>query len=357
MGAALGRAMAALLAGAALAGVAPGIGAAQPVRATPLGAVDVAGSVMHVRIDDAGARLAIATVRYPEGGLRRDELHCHELGGAGSPPTPVHRLTRDIDDVEAAALSRDGERVAVSCGPDVCILRWGAEAIESRLAAGARRGAIGALAFRPDHGLLVAAQREHKRIVAWDLPQTAAREWAVAGVGERMREAVTPRLHGGPPWVPRWVGISPDGGRIAAIRDDGTVSVWTRAGTAVTSLPGPYHADMDPAFAPDGALLALHPGNGRIAAVDVDTGRVVLAVEDRPSRSVRRAALLLAGRAGYLAVAGSDAVALHAVPSGALAASIPVAEPVWRMAISGDGRLLAVATQHRVTLWRLAPEP
>ncbi len=165
----------------------------------------------------------------------------------------------------------------------------------------------------------------------------------------------TPRFHGRPSWVPRWVGVSPDGQRVASIRDDGTASLWSRTGQSVKVLLLSRYADLDPAFAPDGGLVALRAGDGRLAAVDVESERVLLAVEDPPSRSVRRAALLFGLRGGYLAVSGPDGVVLHTVASGEPAAVLPLPEAVWRIAMSGNGRVVAVATQHRITLWRLTP--
>jgi WD40 repeat protein len=330
---------------------------AQSPGVSALGVIDVAGSVMHVRLDDAGRRVIVSTVRYPEGGLRRDELHLYELAGSGRADGPVYRLTRDIDDVESVALTRDGERIAVGCGPDVCIQRWGAEAIESQLAAGARRGELGSLAFRPDLGLLVAAQRPRMEIIVWELPGATRRESAVASGTERLRESVTIRLHGRPLWTPRWVGISPDGQRVASIRDDGTVSLWSRTGQLVKSFRGPYYGDMDPAFAPDGTLVVLTARDGKLSAVDAESERVLLTVEDRPSRSVRRAALLIGARVSYLAASGTDSVMLHTLTSGAVAATLPVRDPVWRIAMSGDGRVVAVATQHRVSFWSLPTGP
>ena len=305
---------------------------------------------MHVRLDEAGRHVLVSTVRYPDSG-RRDELHLYELAGPGHPP--IHRLTRDIDDVESVALSPDGMRIAVGCGPDVCIQGWGADAIESRLASGAKRRELGSLAFRPDLGLLAAAQRPRMEIIVWELTGGFRREWKVASGAERLREAVTPRLHGSPPWIPRWVGISPDGQRVASIRDDGTVSLWDRTGQLVKSFRGPYYGDMDPAFTSDGALLVPVARDGGISAVDAQSERVIVTVEDRPSRSMRRAALLIGARVSYLAMSGTDGVMLHALPSGTVAAKIPVWDPVWRMAMSGDGRVVIAATQHRVTFWNL----
>jgi len=310
---------------------------------------------MHVRLDDAGARVVVSTVRYPEGGQRRDEIHLYELPDPAHAAAPVHRVTREIDDVESVALSRDGERIAVGCGAGVCIQRWAAEGVESQLDAGARRRELGVLAFRPDLGLLVAAHRPRMEILAWELADATRRKWSVASGAERLKEALTPRFHGGPAWIPRWVGISPNGRRVASIRDDGTVSVWSRDGEAIKSIPGPAHSDMAPAFTPAGALVVLHPRDGRISAVDADFERVLLAVPDRPSTSVRRAALLFGGRAAYLATAGADGVLLNAMSGGALATTIPVKDPVWLMTISGDGRVVAVATQNRVTFWSLGP--
>jgi WD40 repeat protein len=329
---------------------------AEPPGVSALGVIDVAGSVMHLRLDEAGRRVLVSTVRYPEGG-RRDELHLYELAGSGRAEGPVHRLTRDIDDVESVALATDGERIAVGCGPDVCIQRWGAEAIESRLAASSRRRELGSLAFRPDLGLLVAAQRPRMEIIVWDLADGARRQWAVASGSERLQEAFTPRLHGRPLWTPRWVGISPDGQRVASIRDDGTVSLWGRTGQLVKSFRGPYYADMDPAFTLNGALIVLTARDGGLSAVDAESERVLLTVKDRPSRSVRRAALLFGARVGYLAASRTDDVMLHTLPSGAVAATLAVREPVWRLAVSGDGRVVAIATQHRVTFWSLPQDP
>ena len=192
-------------------------------------------------------------------------------------------------------------------------------------------------------------------ILSWELTGNVHRRWAVAGPAERFREWITPRFHGRPSWVPRWVGVSPDGQRVASIRDDGTASLWSRTGQSVKFLLLPRYADLDPAFAPDGGLVALRAGDGRLAAVDVESERVLLAVEDPPSRSVRRAVLLFGLRGGYLAVSGPDGVVLHSIASGEPAAILPLPDPVWRIAMSGNGRVVAVATQHRITLWRLTP--
>jgi len=340
--------------------LAPNASSAPVVRgAALLGAIDVSGSVVHLKLDDAGSRLLISTVRYPEGGRRRDELHLHELagfetpGGSGRTDGPVPRLSREIDDSEAVALSRDGEWFALGCGTGLCIHGWGVGTEPRQLAASARPREIGALALRPDVGLLVAAQRDRMEILSWELTGNVHRRWAVAGAAERFREWITPRFHGRPSWVPRWVGISPDGQRVASIRDDGTVALWSRTGQSVKFLLLPRSADLDPAFAPDGGLVALRAGDGRLAAVDVESERVLLAVEDPPSRSVRRVALLFGLRGGYLAVSGPDGVVLHTVASGEPAAVLPLPDPVWRIAMSGNGRVVAVATQHRITLWRL----
>jgi hypothetical protein len=39
-----------------------------------LGTVEVAATVWHIRLDDAGRRLALSTVRYAENALPRNEL-------------------------------------------------------------------------------------------------------------------------------------------------------------------------------------------------------------------------------------------------------------------------------------------
>jgi WD40 repeat protein len=321
-----------------------------------VGTIDLGGSVTDVRMDISGTRLLVSTVSYPGNGLRLDEAHLYELSDRDSKgdTQPVHVVTWEIDDSVSVSLSPDGERVAASCEGGVCIRRWGAGAIDMRLAAPGRRREIGALALRPERALLVASQRQRMEILVWDLSSGTDRRWAVASPGERLREGVTPRLHGRPPWIPRWVGVAPDGERVASIRDDGTVSLWTRTGQAVKSLRLPSRADLDPAFTPDGRLVAVRVDNGRLAAVDVESERVLVDVEDRGSRSVRGTALLPGAGAAYLATSGPGGVRLHSMSSGELAASVPVPDAVWRLCMSGDGRVLAVALQHRVMLWRVA---
>ena len=321
----------------------------------PVGVIELEGSVFQLSFDDAGRRMIVATVRYPAGELQRNELHLYELPASG---LVVHRLTRDIADAAAVALSPDGEQIALGCGTGVCVHDWGASAIRAELVARGMRREIGALAIRPDAKLVVAAQRTRMELLTWDLDRDLHRSWVVAGVAERAREAVTPRLHGRPSWTPRWVGISPDATRVAAIRDDGTTFLWRRTGETIASAKLTSFADLEPAFAPDGTLLGLRVSiNGRLAAVDVERDREVLSVEDGSGRSVRRAALLLGSRASYLGVSRSEGVVLHALPSGRTAAIVPVPDQVWRIAMNGQGRVVAVATQHRVMLWTLTDSP
>jgi WD40 repeat protein len=323
----------------------------------PLGTIEVAGTVWHLRLDDAGRRLALSTVRYPENELQRNELSLYTLPASGTlAERPVVALTRDIDDAEAMALSPDGDWLAVACGSDVCLHGWGAAGTERRLVGVGRRRELGALALRPDAKLLVAAQRNRMEVLVWDLPDGPRRQWVVASGGERVREWVTPRLHGQPPWTPRWVGVSRDGQRIGSIRDDGTISLWGRDGRSIVSRLLSRYADLEPAFASDDRLVALRVGDRRLNVIDVESERVLLSVTDPPSKSMRRAALLFGRDQGYLAVSSAGGVALHAIPSGEAAAIIPEAEPVWRLAMNGQGRVIAVGTQHRVTIWSLTGE-
>jgi hypothetical protein len=49
-----------------------------------LGTIEVAGTVWHLRLDDAGRRLALSTVRYPENELQRNELSLYTLPASGT---------------------------------------------------------------------------------------------------------------------------------------------------------------------------------------------------------------------------------------------------------------------------------
>ena len=67
----------------------------------------------------------LSTVRYPEGGRRRDELHLRELadfetpGGSGRTDGLVPRLSREIDDSEAVAAARQCASQFPQEGPTV----------------------------------------------------------------------------------------------------------------------------------------------------------------------------------------------------------------------------------------------
>ena len=310
---------------------------------------------MHLTLDDAGRRLLVGTVRYPPGELRRDEAHLYELSDSGA---IAHRRTLNVSDTASLTLAPDGTQLAAGCDSDACLYEWGEALAMRRLPARGRRMEIGALAFRPDLGLLVAAQRQRMELLSWELRDGAHRAWAVASAGERLRETVTPRLHGRPPWIPRWVGISPDGARVASLRDDGTVSLWRRDGQLIKSMAATAYTELEPAFTAAGGLIALRGGDERISAIDADTERVVLAVDAPPSRSYRRAQLCFGSRASYLAVSRPTGVAIHAFPSGAPVSVIPFPDEVWRIAMDGRSGVLALATQHRVTLVRLSvPDP
>src|SRR4030095_135978 len=160
-------------------------GAPQAARGVvPLGTIQGAGTVCHLRLDDAGRRLALSTVRYPENELQRNELSLYTLPASGTlAERPVLALTRDIDDAEAMALSPDGDWLAVACGSDVCLHGWGAAGTERRLVGVGRRRELGALALRPDAKLLVAAQRNRMEVLVWDLPDGPRRPWGGARRG------------------------------------------------------------------------------------------------------------------------------------------------------------------------------
>ena len=277
--------------------------------------------------------------------------------GPRAPEGPVHRLTRDIDDVESAALCPATASGSPWAAAPTSASAAGTPRRTSRSSPRARAaGSSAALAFRPDLGLLVAAQQQRMEIIAWVLAGAARRQWAVASGAERVREALTPRLHGRPPWIPRWVGISPDGQRVASIRDDGTVSLWSRTGggaqvDARARTTATWTRRLRPRM-----LVVVHareagsPPSTRSASACCSrwrTGRRAHAARRAPVRGPRQVS----------GAGGPDGVMFHALPSGAAAVTLPVREPVWRLAMSGDGRVVAMATQHRVSFWSLMREP
>ena len=83
------------------------------------------------------------------------------------------------------------------------------------------------------------------------------------------------------------VAYSPNGGMVAAARDDGSVGFWDartgrRLGKQVNVSPATLLGAVGVAFSPDGKTLAVGSSDGTVAAIDVRTHRVLRSVQVTP---------------------------------------------------------------------------
>lgn len=169
--------------------------------------------------------------------------------------------------IQAGAFSRDGTRVATTCGTGIMI--WDATAGGRGLNLSYGTGAIvNDLSWSPD-GTRIAIASEHAKEV---------RVRAVSMGGEpptltREDEGVPLTLagHDGGTYAIEW---SPDGSRIATAGGDRTVRIWgADSGHEVATLTGFGATVTDVAWSPDGASLATVTENGTVKVWTVTAGR------------------------------------------------------------------------------------
>ena len=225
------------------------------------------------------------------------------------------------------------------------------------------------LAFSADERLLVAmsSRDNENRIILCHSTGGMIRSWPNTTMWERLRERVTPRLHGRPPWLVDSAFFSADAQQILSLRTDGQLVVWDIDGNRVFEAALSHYSsgssERRVAFAEDGKVLTLGYGTtdqqGKtpviVSSLFPEQKRVELVKESRVKAAPGTDHVYLhsTSQGLYLLLLKPAGVAIVRALSGETVAEVPVSESVSALALSGDGTLLGVANPGRVTLWRL----
>ena len=155
---------------------------------------------------------------------------------------------------------------------------------------------------------------------------------------------------------------SPDGSLVATGRSiygtnlgEGRAVLWDAASGRRVRMFGPSHPGDDVqglAFSPDGQMLAILSGRGRLEVWDVDTADKLVSRPAHPG-SGSDLAFLPDGRT--LVTVGGDGGAVWKVPSGAKLFSLSTGGKLAGVSVSRDGTRIATAGEDRTaTIWDAA---
>jgi WD40 repeat protein len=225
------------------------------------------------------------------------------------------------------------------------------------------------LAFSSDERLLIAmsSRDNENRIILCRSSGGMIRSWPNTTMWERLRESVTPRLHGGPAWLVDSAFFSADAHQILSVRTDRQLVVWDIDGTRVFEMALSQYSsgssERRVAFAEDGKVLIFNYGTtdqqGKtpviISSLFPEQKRVELVKESRVKAApgTDHVYFYSTSQGLYLLLLKPSGVAMVRALSGETVAEVPVSEAVSALAMSGDGTMLGVANPGRVTLWRL----
>ena len=267
-------------------------------------------------------------------------------------------------------ISPSGRRLAfVLSEKGVSTLRIGALDGSSSAVCRASPAYMRPLGFSSDERLAIAmsSRDNENRILLCQSSGGLIRSWSVTRTAERLKELVTPRLHGRPSWLVESASFSADARRILSVRTDRQLVVWDVDGTRVfETVLGPYSSGASErrvAFGEDGTVLTFSYGTtdrrGRtrliVSSLFPEQVRAELVREPGVGAApgADHASLHPTARGLYLLLLKPSRVALVRALSGETLAEVPVSESVSALAVSADGTTLGVAHPGRVTLWRL----
>lgn len=225
------------------------------------------------------------------------------------------------------------------------------------------------LAFSADEKLLIAmsSRDNENRIILCHSSGGMMRSWPNTTILERLRESVTPRLHGRPSWMVDSAFFSADAKQILSVRTDGRLVVWDIDGTRVFEMAlSQYSSGLSQrrlAFAEDGKVVIFNYGTtdqqGKtpviISSLFPEQKRFELVKESgvKAAPGTDHVYFYSTSQGLYLLFLKPSGVAIVRALSGETVAEIPGSESVSALAMSEDGAMFGVAHPGSLTLWRL----
>jgi WD40 repeat protein/serine/threonine protein kinase len=238
-------------------------------------------------------------------------------------------LSGGAKEVYAAAFSPDGGRLAAAHG-DGTIGLFDVETGEHRQPLSGHTKVVFSVAFHPDGRHLASASADGT-VKVWDVTTGAT-------IHTHPGQA---RGGGGASFVGSGgVAFSPDGRRLAAVRDNG-FTVWDVEGGREISSPSPKEGEVSfVAFSPDGRFLASGNGKGLLRVWDARTGQLV---HEIPAHNAVITAVAFRPHSRWVATAGYDrTVKVWDVTTGQVLRTLPgQSRTVFGLAFTPDGRRLA----------------
>jgi WD40 repeat protein/transcriptional regulator with XRE-family HTH domain len=219
------------------------------------------------------------------------------------------------------ALSSDGRTLA-TCQHDTGVSLWDTSTGQELATFAGDPGNDGWGVAVSGTGEVVASSGGDGTVKVWEVPTRRVLATMHAHEGSALR-----------------IVLSADGRVLASRGGDGLFKAWdAHTGRLLVTLDAHTEGDSDMVISADGHLVGRGRRDGTVCLWEVPSGRLTAVIEDAAGLCT----CAMSADGAVLATGGMGHVRIWEVATGRLRADYEVgAEPIWSVALSGDGRLLA----------------